>query len=197
MKASEIIRETKRIDLVLAGRLEWALRYAAPMVDFNYQHYTSLKHAIFSGFSIKRDEQYEDYWRELIDRLISAPTDGSDPYIDSLRMICESNRQQATKRFLPKDRQITTPRMLLDELSKTSPELSLRIATEWQRYNDGGLDGVFFHLKLHHLIQRINWSRTIEGFDYWNQLCTKLIQEDDDLSESKKEIHNAAKQQPE
>ena len=43
MKASEIIRETKRIDLVLAGRLEWALRYAAPMVDFNYQHYTSLK----------------------------------------------------------------------------------------------------------------------------------------------------------
>lgn len=41
MKASEIIRETKRIDPVLAGRLEWALRYAAPMVDFNYQHYTN------------------------------------------------------------------------------------------------------------------------------------------------------------
>lgn len=195
MKASEIISRTKRIDPVLAGRLEWALRYAAPMVDFDYQHYTSLKHAIFSGFSIKRDEQYEDYWCELIDRLISAPTDGSDPYIDSLRMICESNRQQATKRIEPKSRQITTPRMLLDELAKTDPDLAIRISTEWQRYNNGGLDAVFFDLKLHHLIQRINWSRTKEGFDFWDQLCTKLIQEDKDLSDCKKEMHNAAKQQ--
>lgn len=92
--------------------------------------------------------------------------------------------------------EIITPRMLLDELSKTDPELSLRIATEWKRYNNGGLDGVFFDLKLHHLIQRINWSRTKEGFDYWDQLCSKLIQDDDDLSECKKEMHNAAKQQP-
>lgn len=92
--------------------------------------------------------------------------------------------------------EITTPRMLLNELSKTDPELAIRISTEWQRYNAGGLDGVFFHLKLHHMIQRINWSRTKEGFDFWDQLCTKLIQEDDDLSECKKEMHNAAKQQP-
>lgn len=196
MKASEIISRTKRIDPVLAGRLEWALRYAAPIAPFDYQHYTSLEHAIFSGFSIKRDEQYEDYWIEVMDRFNTAPDDGSDTYIDSLRMICESNMQQTTKRIEPKDRQITTPRMLLNELAKTDPDLAIRISTEWQRYNDGGLDAVFFHLKLHNLIQRINWSRTVEGFDYWDRLCSKLIEEDDDLSETKKEMHNAAKQQP-
>jgi len=196
MKASEIISRTKRIDPVLAGRLEWALRYAAPMVNFDYQHYTSLKHAIFSGFSIKLDEQYEDYWIEVMDRFNTAPDDGSDPYIDSLRMICESNRQQEENIVKPKGRQITTPRMLLNELAKTDHDLAIRISTEWQRYNNGGLDAVFFDLKLHHMIQRINWSRTIEGFDYWDRLCTKLIQEDNDLSETKKEMHNAAKQQP-
>lgn len=169
MRASEIIKKTKLIDPVLADRLEWALRYAAPLAEFEYMHFTSLKHAIYSGFSIKRDEQYEDYWRNLLDRFVLAPTDGSDIYIDALRAICETNKQQK-KSFSRKLKNAVTPRMLLNELSKTDPDLSIRIATEWQRYNNGGLDEKFVQLKLWHLIAGINWSRTMEGFDYWDKL---------------------------
>lgn len=166
MKVSEILRQVKPIDEELHDALERALTHPFDAYyNHNYAQFTSLSHAIHSGFRWKDTEEGHEYWQGIVDGIDSAK-DGSSEYFDRLSFISELHRKKPNLR---KSGGYCAAK-IINEVISVNPKIGKRILIEYQRYDPGCLHRMTSYLTLSLIIQSINWANTKEGFLWWERL---------------------------
>lgn len=94
MTVSEILRKVKPIDKDLHDALKRALTHPhASYYNHNYAQFTSLAHAINSGFRWKNTEEGYEYWEGVL-LGITYEKDGSNSYYDQLSSISEGHKKR-------------------------------------------------------------------------------------------------------
>ena len=174
MRVSEILRKLKPINKNLHDALKEALTNRdSAYYDYRYAQFTSLEHAISSGFSWKHTEQDYEYWNGVLSGINSA--DGSNMYYDELSFISELHR----KRKGPKmPEHCATPNKLIEDAIRCKYSIGIRIQTEFKRYRPGIIDLPNKHVTMWNIIGSINWSKTIEGFSWWEKLRNEITDDE-------------------
>lgn len=167
MKVSEILRKVKPINKDLHDVLERALTHPFDAYyNHNYAQFTSLSHAIHSGFRWKDTEEGHEYWQGIVDGIDSAK-DGSYQYYDELSFIDECHKKR-------KDSDVPdyclTPRALIIAAIAVNYSIGIRIQIEYMRYRPGDIDARSRNVTMYNIISSINWANTKEGFLWWERL---------------------------
>ncbi|MGI9159746.1 MAG: hypothetical protein ACR2K1_08340 [Saprospiraceae bacterium] len=177
MKVSEILRAVKSIDRELHDALENALEdHRVAHYHYRYAQFTSLEHCITSGFSWKQSDKDADYWQHILNGIHNCK-DGSSEYFSLLSFISEQHRK---KPDLIKGSG-TCAAKIINEVILVNPEIGKRILIEYQRYNPGELRRMKGYLTLLNVITSIFWSRTKEGYSWWDKLKQATTDENGNL----------------
>ena len=177
MKVSEILRKVKPINKDLHDALERALTHPFDAYyNHNYAQFTSLSHAIHSGFRWKDTEEGHEYWQGIVDGIDSAK-DGSSEYFDRLSFISEAHRKKHNLRKVGGH----CAAKIINEVISVSPKIGKRILIEYQRYNPGCLHRRISHLTLSLIIRSIFWAKTKEGHKWWDELRENITDSNGNL----------------
>jgi hypothetical protein len=178
MRVKKILREVKRIDEDLHDALKRALKHPLnSYYHYEYAQFTSLRHAINSGFKWKDTDEGHEYWRNIICGIDSAK-DGSNHYFDMLSFISEKHNQN---KGAPVVTDLHTPRMLINKAVSENNEIGGRIQIEYMRYNPGLIDVGRRYISMYNIIGSINWAATKEGFSWWEKLRNEITDNEGDL----------------
>lgn len=177
MKVSEILRAVKPIDRELHDALKNALedRYVAHY-NYHYAQFTSLEHCIASGFSWKKSDKDADIWQGILNGIHNCK-DGSSEYFSLLSFISEEHRKKPDLAKVGG----TSAAKIINEVISINPEIGNRILIEYQRYNPGELRRTKKYLTLSNVITSIFWSRTKEGYSWWDKLKQTTTDENGNL----------------
>lgn len=189
MTVSEILRKVKPINKNLHAALKRALTHPYDSYyNHNYAQFTSLAHAIDSGFKWKNTEEGYEYWEGILSGIASAK-DGSNSYYDELSFISEAHRKRYSRKFTG---QYVTPRMLINEAISVNYSIGIRIQYEYMRYNPGTIDVHYRHLSLYSIIGSIYWEKTKEGYLWWENLRNTIFDDNWNLIPEKLKDYDSA-----